>query len=59
MSFKYDGSRQDRADAIDDFFQESAWTLAEDVYEARKLARDLLADLSGAEPKGLPDWATD
>jgi hypothetical protein len=55
---KYDGSSRDRTEAIEAFYQDSAWDLAEDLYDARVLVRRLLADMVGAEPKGLPYWAT-
>jgi hypothetical protein len=55
---KYDGSWNDMKDATENFYQESAWELAEELYDARVLVKKLLADMVGAEPKGLPYWAT-
>lgn len=66
---KYDGSHRDRTDAIESFYQESAWVLAEDLYDARRMARELIsllaADRYTEEHIGaylgvdeLPEWAT-
>jgi len=60
---KYDGTTADRADAVDRFYEWSAWDLAEELYDARVLVRRLLTmvapekDAEGVLDH-LPYWAT-
>lgn len=73
VAFKYDGSDRDYDHAVEEFYQFGARDLAEDVYEARRLARRLVSILVadeyyterdiarwlGLDEDTLPYWAMD